>query len=105
MYVFHSKQTTPNRNERVTFVGEFENGLLKIASARCSKRDQFNRKKGRKIAEGRLLKDKIVFKQEMVECSPTNFLDITRTLSSEIIRTKQVFLVHKEKTEEVLPKN
>ena len=105
MYVFHSKTTTPNRNERVTFVGEFENGLLKIASSRCSKKDQFNRKKGRTIAEGRLLKNKLIFQKEMTDCSGANFLDITRELSSEIIRTKQVFLVHKENSEEVLPKN
>lgn len=38
----------------VTVVGEYQDGQLSVATARCSKKDSFNRKKGRKIAEGRL---------------------------------------------------
>ena len=92
MFHFFSQQTETNRNERVTFVGEYSDGLLKIAAARCSKKDQFARKKGVKIAEGRLSKNRLIFKQEMPDCSPKQFVDISKTLVGNILQTKVVLM-------------
>lgn len=56
-YIFHSRH---DRN-RVTVVGEQrENGEFVFAAARCSNKDNFSRKRGRKIAEGRLAKGHII---------------------------------------------
>lgn len=55
MYRYYS---SPNDTNRVSVVGQYAGGVLKMAAARCSSRDHFVRKIGRKIAEGRLLKDK-----------------------------------------------
>lgn len=56
IYRFHSKTTDKCR---VTVVGAYNNGYLNLAVARCSKKDQFNKKLGNIIAEGRLLKGKL----------------------------------------------
>jgi len=53
MYIFYS---SPENKIRVTVVGDFDNGALKLAVSRNSKRDQFIRKKGRMIATGRFNK-------------------------------------------------
>ena len=96
MFTFYSRQqdNTP-RNERVTFVGEFTDGMLKIAAARCSKRDQFARKKGFTIAQGRLTKNKLIHTQEMPVCTATDFVNIAKTLAGDIVRTKIVLLANK----------
>jgi len=59
MYLrFYSRPTSPNRT---TVVGSFhENGDLEVAVARCSKKDSFIKRKGAKIAEGRLAGGKSV---------------------------------------------
>mgnify|MGYP006931611145 CR=1 FL=1 len=38
----------------VSVVGQLKDGQLSVATARCSKKDPFSRKRGRTIAEGRL---------------------------------------------------
>lgn len=51
MFKFYSKD--PLRN-RVTIVGQIENGLLFLAASRCSDSDNFNKAKGEGIAKQRL---------------------------------------------------
>ena len=91
MYHFFSRQNSKHRNERVTLVGEFSNETLKIAAARCSKKDQFARKKGVKIAEGRLAKNRLVFSETMQDCSPKKFIEISNSLVGHVLETKEVF--------------
>lgn len=81
--VFHSKHTS-NRAPRVTIVGINDNGTMKFAAARCSKKDQFNRKKGRIIATGRLQTEKIVHSAPIAQ-DPFPFYEIAKDLSSKII--------------------
>jgi len=57
MYRFYSE---PNQPVRVTVVGLFVDGWLYTAVSRCSNKDNFIRKKGRMIAEGRLVKGKYI---------------------------------------------
>lgn len=52
---FHSKVA---RN-RVTIAAIVEDGVVKFGAARCSKRDAFQKKIGRLIAEGRARKNPI----------------------------------------------
>ena len=93
MYTFHSKPINTNRNERVTFVGDFQNGILNIAAARCSKKDQFSRKKGTQIATGRLNKHRLVYSTPLKECSNNDFLNVVRDLTPTIIKSKIILLV------------
>ena len=57
MYVFHSKPLPSGK--RVTLAANYneENSSLNIATSRCSPKDQFSKKLGRIIAEGRLEKN------------------------------------------------
>ena len=55
---FHSENTGPNE-VRITVVGKYENDILQLSTARCSKQDQFSRKKGMEIATSRLDSDDI----------------------------------------------
>lgn len=56
-FTFHSK---PDSIIRSTIVGRYnqDTNEVCIAASRCSKSDQFNKAKGRTIANGRLLKGK-----------------------------------------------
>lgn len=96
MFTFYSKPNSEhNRNERVTFVGNFSDGILKIAAARCSKKDQFARKKGFQIAQGRLMKDKLIFSQEVSSCDASQFVQIAKELSEGVIKSKVVLLTNR----------
>ena len=96
MFTFYSKNSENQKsNERVTFVGTFSEGILKIAAARCSKKDQFARKKGFLIAQGRLNKNRLLFSQEMPVCSATDFVNIAKTLVENVIKTKVVLIATK----------
>jgi hypothetical protein len=56
-FTFHSRPDSPIRS---TIVGRLnqDTGEICIAASRCGKNDSFNKKKGRQIATGRLLKGK-----------------------------------------------
>jgi len=55
MYRFYSNPPDINR---ISVVGEYQDGVLRLAASKCSKKDSFMRKKGRTIAEGRFNKGK-----------------------------------------------
>jgi len=56
--VFRSR---PEKGQpRFTVMGKVEEGVLSMAASRCSQKDQFNKEKGRLIAEGRLEKESFV---------------------------------------------
>lgn len=48
--IYHSKPTSP---VRVTVLAKIENGTAKFGVSRCSRHDQFVKKTGRHIADGR----------------------------------------------------
>ena len=73
-----------NSTVRVSLAGTHENGVLKIAAARCSNRDNFQRKKGRQIAEGRLHKDKVCYQEQRETCTGHDFVEVARSLAAEI---------------------
>lgn len=54
-------------SNRISFAGEYVNGVLKIAAARTSDKDVFVRKIGRKKAEGRLVGNILIFCKEVPE--------------------------------------
>lgn len=88
MYRFYSN---PNGNGRVTVVGEQNGNIVTLAAARCSKKDQFVKKKGRAIAEGRLAKGgKSIFGTvEVTEERMTNdeFVFLAATAADTILDT------------------
>ena len=86
MLRFYSLPTDKNR---VAVVGECKDGVLKVAVARCSKKDSFIRKKGRAIAEGRLLKGKLHSSYPMDTCDYTNFIEIAGKIVNEVKASKK----------------
>lgn len=76
-YTFYSKEAP-----RVTVVGNYINGRLNIAAAKCSKKDQFVRKIGRAIASGRLLKNKLQVSINLPTCDIVTFLNYAKEIST-----------------------
>lgn len=89
MYRFYSN---PAENSRVSVVGQFNGNSLQIAVARCSKKDQFIRRKGRLIAEGRLEKGKLYSDIPMNECTSETFVKYASKICQEVSQTKQVYI-------------
>lgn len=89
MLVFHSK--TPSR---VTVVGEHQQGVLKIAVARCSNKDQFCRRTGRSIASTRLKSSGnsgLHSTYSMSDCSVSEFVNIAKQVAVEVSQTMEVY--------------
>jgi len=87
-YRFYS---SPAEKVRISVVGQYEEGILKIAVARCSKKDTFIRRKGRAIAEGRLFKNKLYTAVPMQACDIVAFVDVAKQVVAEVARTKKVY--------------
>lgn len=88
MFRFYSNPTCKNR---VTVVGTHSEGVLKIAVARCSKKDSFIKKKGRMIAEGRLAANKLHSLHQLDTCEVVDFVNIAKTISDEVTNNKIVY--------------
>lgn len=82
MFHFYSK---PSKN-RLSFAGVHKEGVLKIAVARCSKKDTFVKKKGRAIAEGRLHKDKIYHSIPLEICDGRDFVKAVEPLVEPLLK-------------------
>lgn len=91
IYRFYSN---PNSEVRVAIVGKVVGTKLQVAVSRCSAKDQFIRRKGRHIAEGRLSKGKLHSEIELNTEELTNetFVALATNISNEVINTKN--LVH-----------
>ena len=99
MLLYHSKGLQQEKNvsmpkvPRVSVVGEIneETGMLNLAVARCSSRDNFCRKIGKTIAEGRLKKEKCYTQIPVTkDFSPKNFVEIAKKVAEEVIANKTV---------------
>jgi len=79
MYLRYYSQTTP----RVAVVADFRPGEESpVAIARCSDRDQFNRKLGRTIAEGRLARGRTYCTKKFD--SPRDFVRFAEGLAGAV---------------------
>lgn len=93
MYRFYS---SPTNKVRVCVVGKVEtipNGnVLSVAVSRCSEKDPFIKKKGRAIAEGRLMKNKTYCKVRVPDNQVTSeqFIEIAKIVSEVVIKSKEV---------------
>lgn len=86
MFRFYSNpEETKNR---VTVIGEHSEGMLNIAIAVCSKKDNFYRKKGRAIAEGRLKKGKFYAQFKKDNCTTKEFIALAQEISAKASKTK-----------------
>lgn len=85
MFRFYS---SPTNTRRVAVVGKHENGKLAIAVAVCSPKDNFRRKKGRMIAEGRLNAGKTYLEMQIANCTSEQFIGIASSISNEVIALK-----------------
>lgn len=90
MYHFYSKPSKKGSNERVSVVGKHDNGMLQIAAARCSAKDQFSRKTGRAIAEKRLEENKTYITIPVETCDISLFLIVAQGVSQNVLKTKRV---------------
>jgi hypothetical protein len=73
------KQPLSN-GKRYTFAGVQDASTLKIAHSSCSKRDSFEKARGRQIALGRLQKGKSIEVHVTHEITTKEFMDITSKL-------------------------
>lgn len=69
MLKFYSKDSDKNR---VTIVGQIDNGLLLLAASRCSDKDTFIKQKGEGIAKKRL------FNKQLIGIYPVNSATVPR---------------------------
>lgn len=83
MLFLHSKHPI----NRVTVGGEFIDGKLCLTAARCGGKDNFSRKKGRLIVQGRFLKGKTLCVLDVVEPTYQTFV---------VEATKLAELVHQD---------
>ncbi len=82
MLRFYSK---PIKNEpRISVVGEHKDGLLKIAVARCSIKDQFVKKTGRTLAEKRLSENKLYEEIRINNCRGKDFAIIADIIAKKV---------------------
>lgn len=87
---FYSKPDTFD-GTRVSVIGHLDDlGNLRIATARCSKKDQFVRRKGRFIAEGRLAKGRLYTMLTKPNCTTEDFIDLATKIAREVWYTKNV---------------
>lgn len=88
MLRFYSK---PINGSRVTVVGEYSEGVLNLAVACCSSNDNFMKKKGRLIAEGRFNKglfiDSVPIKDDT---SIATFIEQALRVSEEVATNNEV---------------
>ena len=87
MYRFYSRPT--ETKSRVTVVGEYSEGVLKIAASRCSEKDNFRRKTGRAIAEGRLKKGKLFSSVLLKDCNIKKFVTFAKDICNQIDKNPQ----------------
>ena len=89
-YVFHSSRLS--NDSRVTVVGQFDKGILKIGVARCSKKDNFSRKHGRLIAFGRIAKGKLALALPIVvPPSNSDFIQIALSIAHSVDEDFKVY--------------
>lgn len=75
---------------RVTIVGEFTDGVLRIAASRCSSKDHFVRRKGAAIAEGRLRKGRLVREVPMDSCDGFRFVEVARSVGADVRQRPEI---------------
>lgn len=88
MFIFHSK---PNSTRsRVTVVGKQEGNQLKIATARCSRNDQFSRKIGRELAAKRIENNQLYISIPVEQSDIALFLLVAQGISTNVLQSKRV---------------
>jgi len=85
MFVFH---TPPTAIGRVTIVAEELDGKLKFGAARCTPKDNFSRKTGRRLASMRLHSGKTCEELEFKNCNSKYFNMIAQRLAIDILLKK-----------------
>lgn len=73
MFRFYSKAEETG-GVRVAIVGRHIDGKLQLAASRCSSKDNFSKKTGRAIAEGRLNKGKTYKELSVEDCTIETFV-------------------------------
>lgn len=56
MYNYYPKNDSPQGHGRVSFAGVVENNVLKVGVAVCGRKETYNKKRGRTIAQARAAK-------------------------------------------------
>ena len=95
-YVFHSK----NSCVRVTVVGEFIDGKLRLAVSRCSEKDHFVKKVGREIASKRLLDGDLIAEINVNKMSMGVFIEASETICDAVERfgvNKKIEIISSDK--------
>jgi hypothetical protein len=89
MFRFYSRP--PLTKSRVSVVADIREDLYHIAVSRCSAKDQFLKKKGRAIAEGRLAKGKVYATHPVKTGKTGEFIAIAKQVAMEVDESKIVY--------------
>jgi hypothetical protein len=106
IYIFHSKlqivtdnprdikarKTYVPKQARVTVVGKYDKGELHLAVARCSDKDNFSKKIGRRIATGRLESGKLYTSVATNKQDVDTFVRLASMAAEEVLLSKEIIL-------------
>lgn len=87
MFKFYSKDSDKNR---VTIVGQIDNGLLFLAASRCSDTDKFIKAKGEGLAKKRLFSKQLlgIYPITNPENAAKEFVTIARKEAAQLAKDK-----------------
>lgn len=77
-------QRKENPLPRITIVGEYDDGVLRLAASRCSLKDRFVKKIGRDIAEERLKTNQHLLEIKLNKFDTQTFYDYANILIDHI---------------------
>lgn len=93
IFRFYSKPRASKGNVIISVVATQNagNDILNIAVARCSKKDQFVKKKGRELAEKRLNANELYCKYRVKDCKGKEFMQIAEKVAKEVTNSIIVY--------------
>lgn len=83
MFRFYSKPTETN-GVRVAVVAEHSEGVLKVAIARCSTKDHYDKRVGRALAEKRLTENELYASIPIQVCDVKTFVLFAKGVAAEV---------------------
>lgn len=84
-FIFHSNSNHPS-GIRVTVIGDYTNGVLNISVSRCSSKDAFVKKTGRKIAMDRFNEGDFTTSFASEEMSLARFIGAACAVGDAVIK-------------------
>jgi len=105
-FKYHSRPGEVKKGIRASVSAKYEDGKLKIAVSRCSKKDVFTKRIGGVIADGRLSHKRYYTQVPLGHCDIKIFLHVAREVikglakDSVVVRPDKISMISLPKEEE-----